>query len=290
MNENSLLKEKLIIFIGVIGISFSGVLAKLPDAPSIYLVMCRMYFTVLLLAIPFLRSFRKERHSLTRRTVLYCLISGCFLAVHFASYFQAVRLASVSSGSLLVNTSVFFVPMITVPFLGEKVSLRALAGILITFLGSVIVASADSSGGSNVLLGDMFAILGAFCMAVYTIMGKLCRRTISTSLYTTFVYFIAGTAALLLTIAQGIPLTGYSPANYACALGMAVLCTLLGHSIFNWGLKYLSAAYISTVKLGEPVISAIFAYLIFREQPGIFKVIGGAVILFGVAWTVRYSE
>lgn len=290
MQGNSLLKQKLIIFIGVIGISFSGVLAKLSNAPSIHLVMCRMFFTVLLMAVPFMKAFRKEREQLKGRTLIYCLISGIFLAVHFACYFQSVRLASVSSGSLLVNTSVFFVPMITVPFLGEKLSGKALAGILVTFLGGALVAGADSGGGSNVLLGDAFALLGALFMAIYTVMGRLCRKTISTALYTTIVYFIAGVVALLLVLAQQIPLTGYSLQDYACAFGMAVFCTLLGHSIFNWGLKYLSAAYISTVKLGEPVISAFFAFLLFGEVPGLLKILGGAVILFGVAWTVRYSE
>ena len=69
----------------------------------------------------------------------------------------------------------------------------------------------------------------------------------------------------------------------ATAAAMAVLCTLLGHSVFSWGLKYLPAAFISTVKLMEPVFASVWGLLLFREVPGWMVVIGGAVIIFGIA-------
>ena len=71
---------------------------------------------------------------------------------------------------------------------------------------------------------------------------------------------------------------------------MAIFCNLLGHSVFSWGLKYLPASFISTVKLLEPVISALWGLLIFREVPGLSVVLGGALTIFGIALYSRESE
>ena len=95
---------------------------------------------------------------------------------------------------------------------------------------------------------------------------------------------------LVLALASGTPLTGYGAVNFATAAAMAVLCTLLGHSVFNWALKYLPPAFVSTVKLLEPVISALWGLLIFREVPGLSVVLGGALTIFGIALYSRESE
>ncbi|MBQ9420412.1 MAG: DMT family transporter [Lachnospiraceae bacterium] len=290
MADNRYIKEKFIIFLGVVGVSFSGIFAKLFHAPSMYIAFLRLLILVVVMAVPFARVWSREKSLLTPKTLVCCAVSGLMLTLHFASFFEAVRLASVASGSLLINTSVFFVPMITIPCLGERPSAKAWFGMILTFIGSAVVAMADSGGGSNVLLGDALAVFGALCMAVYVIMGRVCRRTMSTTFYTTIVYFFAALATLIIVLAQGIPLTGYEPLDYACAFGLAIVSTLFGHSVFSWGLKYVSAAYIATIKLAEPVVAAILALIIFREMPGALTILGGAVIIIGVAWTAKYTE
>jgi drug/metabolite transporter (DMT)-like permease len=116
--------------------------------------------------------------------------------------------------------------------------------------------------------------------------GSVCRRTVSTTVYTFVVYLTAAVTVLAVNLAAGIPVAGYGAADYGAALGMAVFCTLLGHSLFSWGLKYLPAAFISVVKLMEPVFAALWALLLFREVPGIAVVLGGGLIVAGL---VLYS-
>ena len=105
-----------------------------------------------------------------------------------------------------------------------------------------------------------------------------------------FVALFVALTVLVLALASGTPLTGYGAVNFATAAAMAVLCTLLGHSVFNWALKYLPPAFVSTVKLLEPVISALWGLLIFREVPGLSVVLGGALTIFGIALYSRESE
>ena len=74
------------------------------------------------------------------------------------------------------------------------------------------------------------------------------------------------------------------------ALGMAVFCTLLGHSVFSWGLKYLPPAFIATVKLMEPVFASVWGLILFAEKPAVPVLIGGAVIICGIALYSRVAD
>lgn len=275
--------KRLIVLLGVAGTSLSAVLVRWSTAPSMVLVLYRMLFASLLLApAVFLRN-REELKQLERRDLLLCLASGVFLGFHFAAYFSALRYTAIASAVLLVDLEVFFVALCTVLLFRQKLPGAAWIAIVLTFGGSVLVAFADTGIGSDPLRGNITALAGAFCMAVYTMIGAVCRKRVSTSVYTFLVYTCAALTVLVAALVSGVPLTGHGTVNYLTALGMTVFCTLLGHSVFSWGLKYLPAAFISTVKLMEPVFASVWGLLLFGEVPGWMVVIGGAVIIFGIA-------
>ena len=289
-NDMSLLREKLIICLAVVGISLSGIFAKLYDAPSMYIVLMRLLFSTLLISVPYIVSLKKERECFSPRIVGYTALAGTMLALHFFCFFESVRLASVASGTLLINTSVFFVPAIMFVAFGERLSRKAIFGIALSFVGSAIIAMGDSAAGSNVLLGDVLAIFGALCEAVYMIMGMLCRRRLSTTAYTGSVYSFATIVAFILVMLLHIPLTGYGVMDYGSALGMALFCTLMGHSVLSRGLKFVSPSFVSTSKLAEPVYAAIIALFLFAEVPSVSTVVGGVIIIAGVLWNMKYQN
>ena len=274
--------RKLLVLLGVVGVSLSAPLIRISTAPSMVLVFYRVLIaSVLLIPYALIRN-REEFRQMGRKTALLCLMSGLFLGLHFASYFQALRYTSIASAVALVDTEVFFVAFMMFFFFREIIPLRAWAGILLTFTGSMLIALSDAGGGEHVLLGDLIALAGAACLAVYTILGKVCRKEISTTAYTTLVYSSAALTVLVILLCTGTPVLGYEPVNWLSALGMAVFCTLLGHSVFNWALKYESAAFLSTVKLLEPVFAAILGVLLFREIPSKQVMLGGFIVILGV--------
>ena len=257
--------KRLIVLLGVAGVSLSAVFVRWSTAPSLILALYRMAFSAALMAVPVLAGRRRELKSLTRRDVLLCLASGLFLGIHFAAYFGALRATSIASAVVLVDTEVFFVAAASALFLGL----------------------ADSAAGTNALLGDLIALAGAAAMAVYTMIGTVCRQRLSTSVYTFLVYTSAAATLLAAALLSGTPLAGYGPVNGLTALGMAVCCTLLGHNVFSWGLKYLPPAFIATVKLMEPVFASVWGLLLFGERPGWLTVAGGAAVLLGVGLYAR---
>lgn len=275
---------KLIIVLGVLGASFSAIFVRLSSAPSLVLVFYRMLFATAVLLPVCLVKNRAELKEMTKKEFCLSALSGVFLGLHFACYFSSLRYTSIAASVVLVDTEVFFVAVISLALWKKEISKFGWIGIGSAFLGSVLIAVSDAGGGSNVLLGDGLALMGAVFVAVYTLIGTVVRRTRSTTVYTTVVYGTGALTVLLVLLFTGTAPVGYEPQDYAAALGLAVFCTLMGHSIFSWGLHYESPAFVSMAKLLEPVFATIMGIFLFQEIPGGMVVLGGLIVIFGVAF------
>lgn len=282
--------KKLVIVLGTVSISLSAIFARMASAPSIILVFYRMLFAcVLLLSVVFVKC-RDELKRLQRKDIFLCACSGLFLGMHFTLYFESLKYTSIAASVVLVNLEVFFVALFLFFMYREKIPVKGILGIGAAFLGTVLIAVTDMGSGSNVVFGDILAFGGSFCVAVYTLIGRSCRTHISTSVYTCFVYGFACLTVGIAALISGTPFSGYEPVNYGLALGMTIFCTFFGHSVYSWGLKYLNASYITTIKLLEPVFASILGLLIFREIPGAFVIIGGAVVIGGIIYYTRNAK
>ena len=280
--------KRLIVVLGVLGTSISAIMVRFSTAPSMILVLYRVVLTLVLM-LPSVLRHRKEWLSLTKKEGLLCIASGAFLGLHFVTYFESVRQTSIAASVVLADTEVFFVALGSILFLHQKLTNKAWMAIILTFLGSVMVAFANTGGGSH-LYGNLLALVSALFMTFYTVIGSVCRRTLSTTIYTFLVYLAAGVTVLLIAVVGGTPLFGYEPVNFLTALAMAVFCNLLGHSVFSWGLKYLPPSFISTAKLLEPVFASVWALLLFSEAPGLPVLLGGVVVILGIALYSRLTE
>lgn len=117
--------------------------------------------------------------------------------------------------------------------------------------------------------------------------GAVCRRSVSTTLYTFLAYSAAALTAVFLCLISRTPLIGYAPANIFTALCMAVFCTLLGHSVASWALKYLPAPFVSTVQLLDCVFSTLWGVLLFQEIPSAVVLLGGVICILGILFYSR---
>lgn len=282
--------KRFIVLLGVLGVSVSSILVRLSTAPSLVLVVYRMGFAAALLVPVVLTRHRGELMALKKREVLLCLMSGASLGLHFSTYFESLRFTSIASSVVLVDTEVLFVALISILLFQKKLGPKAWTAVVLALLGSVIIAMADTAAGPDAVRGDLLALSGAFFVAVYTMIGSVCRRSVSTAVYTFLVYLTAALTVLCITLMSGVSVLGYGTVNYFTGIGMAVFCTLLGHSVFSWGLKYLPPAFISTVKLLEPVFASLLGLLLFGEVPGSLTLLGGAVIIAGIALYSRIEE
>lgn len=282
--------KQLIVLIGAVGISFSAIFFRWSTAPTFVLILYRALYVMLILLPVVLSQHREELRQITKKQLLLCAASGICMAGNMVAYFTALQYTSIASAVVLVDLDVLFVAFAMLLFFRQKLSRRAWMSIALALFGSVVIATADTTVGSNPLLGDALALLGAIFIASNTMIGSVCRRNMANSVYTFFVHVFVALSMLAVVLVTGTPLVGHAPVNFATALGMAVCCTLLGHSIFSWGLKYLSPAFISMVKLIEPVISTILALTLFTEVPSPQEVVGGAIVIVAVGLFSRINE
>lgn len=279
-------RSKLILLVGVLGISASAILVRFSQAPSGVLAVYRLGWTVLLLLPVVLLRYRAELKRVTRRDVLLCAASGICLAIHFLAWFESLRLTSVSVSTVLVSTEVIFTALGFALFLKGRIPRLGIIAILLSFGGSAVLAL---SGGAEAgaLSGNLLALAAAVASALYTLIGRVQRGHLSTTVYTFLTYLACFAALVVLTAGSGTPLVGYGVRELLMGLALAVLCTLLGHSLFSWCLKYLSPSYVSAAKLCEPVVSTLAAIPLFHEVPTPLQLLGGVVVLGSVLLYTR---
>ena len=278
----------IMIVVGVLGISLSSIFVKYSQAPSAVTAAWRLLWTVLLLTPVVLgkTAVRKELVEAPKKLVWLSILSGLFLAIHFVLWFESLQHTSVASSTTIVCTEVIWVCLGFCLFLKGRISGKAVLAIGVTLLGSVLIALSDSGSGAG-LYGDVLALLAAVAVAVYTLIGRVVREKLSTTVYTYMVYTACAAVLVITCVAQGYHLFAYGWSALIVGLLLAVCSTILGHSIFSWCLKYFSPSFVSASKLCEPVVAAVMAGFLFGELPGWLQILGGALILGGVLWYSR---
>lgn len=282
----------LALVIGVIGVSNSAILVKLTSAPPVIIAFYRLLFTFLML-LPFtLKNGINQFKAFSSKQYYWTFISGFFLALHFISWFFSLKYTSVASSTVLVNTQPLFVIFLSFLLWKETLSLKTLGGIVLALTGTIILSWGDLHLGNDNILGDGLALIGAAMVAGYYLCGRFLRQNMNNLPYTTLVYGFSTLILLFFALVKGYPLLNYSLKDYTVFLALAFCCTILGHSILNWALKYLPTTSVSISVLGEPVIASILAYFIFQESLTLQQLLGSSLILGGIYYflSIQASE
>ncbi len=282
----------IMIVVGVIGISLSAIFVRYSTAPSTVTAAYRLLWTVFLMTpiVMGKKDVRDELFHVNRNVFLLSGLSGLFLAVHFAVWFESLRHTSVASSTTIVCTEVIWVSLGFCLFMKGKLSQKAVATIAVTLVGSILIAYADSFASGSHLYGDILALVAAIATAVYTLIGQRIRKGTSTTVYTYMVYGVCAVALLTVCFMQGYNIFDYGMDAVVVGFLLSVFSTILGHSIFSWCLKFLSPSFVSASKLCEPVVAAIFAIFLFGEMPSLLQVFGGVLILGGVYYYSRIES
>jgi len=270
------------ILTGIAAISSASILIRLTDAPPVTVATYRVTLAALLIA-PWC-AFRNRSTPLhwNGRVVALTLSSGAFLALHFIFWISSLSLTSVASSATLVSTAPLFVALFSFLFLNEKPSKKLQFGIFCAAAGSALLAGHDYSFSAEALTGDLLAVLGAIMASGYLIAGRFARQYLGLCAYTASAY---GTAALILLPASLLtetPLSGFSGKTYFFLLLLALIPQLIGHTAFNWTLRFLSPTRVAILVLGEPLGATVLAYLFLAETLTIGKFAGLAILGSGI--------
>lgn len=290
--ERPFLSPIIILIIGVLATSTSAILVRFAqrEAPSLVIASGRLTLSTLLL-LPWALSRRSvELRRLPGRGWQLALLSGFMLGLHFAAYIASLAYTSIAAATVLATSTPIWVALSAPLLLKEPLTRRLAAGIVLALSGSLLIGLEDSGIGTQPLLGNALALSSALTGAVYLLIGRHLRPRLSLVSYTTIVYGCAALTLLLLTVIAGQRLTGYSASVYILFFLMALFPQILGHSSYNYALRFLPAAYVSVAIISEPIGASILGLFIFREVPGALAVLGGALILGGIVLASRRRE
>jgi drug/metabolite transporter (DMT)-like permease len=281
----------LVLAIGILAVSSSAILitfARAQGVPAVAIAAWRLTLASLLLAPIILTRGPAEWRQLSRLDLALAVLSGIFLAFHFAFWISSLDYTSVMSSIVLVNTNPFFVGLASVFLFQESLRRWTVVGILIAAVGGALVGLTDmGQGSSQSLQGDALALAGAVAVSGYLLIGRRLRRQLSLFAYIGLVYSTAAVVLLALAALMGTPLLNYSPLGYLLIILLAVGPQLIGHSSYNWALKYVSATFVTVAILAEPIGATLLAIPLLDQIPPPIKIVGGALILAGIYLAAR---
>ncbi len=271
-----------VLIMGIIGVSTGSIFARLADAPALVTAAYRMGIATLIL-FPFaVWKTGDELRGLSLDDVKLAMLSGFFLALHFTAWISSLDYTAIANSVILVNTSPLWVGLFTPLISKDHISGSTIAGIVASVIGVAIIGFGDFESGGKALWGDLLAILGAISAAVYLLCGRKLRRKLSLLSYIAICYSSAAVILWLVVLFLKLPIIAYSMQTMAAFWAMALISQLIGHSSYNWSLKWFSTSLVAVSLLGEPIGSTLLAYIIFDEGLSWMKSIGGLFILSAI--------
>lgn len=269
-----------VMTLGVIGISFGSILIKLSTAQPLAIAFYRLMFSGLLMLPFYFRQPGPKKISLS--DLGWIALSALFLSLHFVTWVYSLSFTSVTSSVVLVTINPLFVSILGWFFLKEKTGPRILVAIAVVVAGGAIIGGKALAAGGMGNLGNLLALAGALMASGYLLTGRHLRKSLSLVTYTTICYSMTAGILLIASLAAKTPMGGFPKVNYLYFALMAIGPQLLGHSIFNWGLKYLPTPRIAMLIIAEPVGATILAFLVLKQVPSVYEMIGAVFIMAGV--------
>jgi drug/metabolite transporter (DMT)-like permease len=280
----------LVLSAGVLVIATASILiryAQNAQVPSLSIAAIRLGVSAAVLSVIVALRYSQWPQGVTTRHGWLAVLSGACLAAHFATWITSLQYTSVASSAALVATTPLWVGIVARVLFKEALNRYRIIGMALTIAGSIGIAISDqtASVGTNPLLGNLLAIVGAISGSVYFLLGRGLRSDIPLLHYIWMTYGAAALVLLVAALGFGYTTVPAAGMTWLVLIGLALGPQLLGHTSINYAMRHLSALLVTIALLGEPVGSAILAFVLFQEQVAPLQVVGLVGLLLGIAVT-----
>ena len=279
--------------LAVLALAFSSVFITLLARAEVSPLAIAFYRMTIATAILFPAAFAFRRHEITSlrpKDLLLIAASGLFLAIHFGAWISSLTYIPISTSVILVNTHPLFVAIASALFLGERPTARVWVGTILGFVGMLIISKEGLTDVGHALKGDLLAVIGALAVVGYFIIGRKVRSRVGLLAYVSPLYAVCAVLLYIWALAADSHLYPYGMSVWLLFLALAVVPTILGHTVFNWAIKHVRPSSVSLAFLGEPVVASVLAFFFFQQTPPIETFIGGIFVLAGVYLTLQTSS
>lgn len=286
---NARFQPIFVLAIGLLAVSSSSTLIRLAQAegaPSLVIAAFRVSIAAIATGLVVLFQGSWKAYNTDRRTIGLMVLSGMFLAGHFASWITSLELTSVANSVVLVTTTPIWVGLLAPIILKESTPKLTWVAIVLVIAGGLVISLAQTgtqpTTASASLLGDGLALIGALAGACYFMIGRLVRGTLSLLPYLFGVYGTAGLILFAVSAVLGLPTVALPRNALLWMLAVGLLPQLIGHSAINYAMRRISASFVAVTIIGEAIFSIVFAAIFLNELPLLIQIIGAFVVMVGI--------
>jgi len=217
--------------------------------------------------------------------------AGVAFAGDLAFWHWSIRFTSVANSTLLANLAAPFVTLAVWIFWAQRPSRTFSLGLAAALAGVVMLVHSSLAFSSTALLGDAFGVVTALFYAAYILSVKGLRdRGVATLRVMALTSTLTAALLLPVAIASGETLLPSSAGGWLVLLGLAWISHCAGQGLIAYSLAHLPAAFSSVSLLLQPVMAAIFAWLLLAEPLAPVQIAGGLVVLAGIYLARRGSS
>jgi len=245
-----------------------------------------MSVAAVVLALPFVNEARRwTAHE--RRSVKWGWFGGLWFAINLGLLTSALLLTSAANATLLDNTAPIWVGLGALLVFKERLGQGYWIGLTLALIGAAVVTGFNPAAGIRLQPGDALAFIGAIFYAGYLLTTQRGRRDLSGLSYAWLVAATAAITLVVVSLAMGMPLTGYGVRSYLSVFAMGVLSQAGGWLLISFALGYLPASGAVIGLLAQPVVTGLLAVPLLGEALTLRQVMGGVLALAGIYLCLR---
>ena len=234
----------------------------------------------------------RELAAMPARSRWLAVVAGTMSGINIVLMVASLKHISVLINQAFIATIPIWVAFFEVTLLKQKLGKAIWVGISVALAGGILIAfttagEAAAVPGGNPALGILMAVISACSASLYIIVGRKVRGDVSFVPYIWLVYSAGAGVTLLIIALNGVSLIGYDLRGYLWVLLLAILAQIIGHGALNFVLRFMSPTTLTMTVQSVPVLSAIWAFLVFSEIPTLPQVIGSVILVIGVTIVLR---
>ena len=258
-NLKSQLQLHLIVFIW----GFTAILGKLISLQALPLVWFRMLF-----AVGFIFLFikiKKINIKVSKKAFIIFLLSGCIIALHWFTFFKAIKVSNVSVTLACLATGSFFTAFLEPLFYKKKVVWYEVSFGLIVFFGLFLIFRVQG----NFIEGILLALTSAFLSALFSVINsKLVKKHDATvlSLYELLGGVLFFTLLLLFSNSFSSTFFQLSTNDFLYLMVLSSVCTAFAFIVSTQVMKHLSPFTVMLTINLEPIYGILLALFFFKES------------------------
>ena len=220
------------------------------------------------------RSFARDRRLL--------IAAGLFFAGDLAVWHWSIVLTTVANATLLANVAPIFVTLAVWLLYRRRPSALFAVGLSTAIAGVVLLVGGDIHVGGRPLFGDFLGVVTAMFYAAYQLTVTRLRSRAGTAAIMAWSALVNAAALLPVALVSGerfLPATG---TGWLTLMGLALISQAAGQSLIAYAMAHLPATFSSVGLLLQPVMAALFAWILLGETPGAIAIGGGIAVLIGI--------